>query len=64
MIAQREFDTQPPVQSEIKQISGSPEGVLYGVFGLLVTDNQGNLYVKQSDVSLNTGWSLVATVQT
>ena len=50
------FRELPVVQSEIRQITGSPQGVIYAPYGYLVTDDAGNVYVKQSDAEVNTGW--------
>lgn len=46
----------PPLQTEIKQITGSPEGVIYAPPGWELNDTAGNKYIKQSAADLNTGW--------
>ena len=45
-----------PAQPAIPNIVGSPEGVVYGYVGAVVTDDAGNLYVKSTDATVATGW--------
>lgn len=45
-----------PAQPAIPNIIGSPEGVLYGDVGAMVTDDEGGLWVKSTDASVATGW--------
>lgn len=47
----------PPGQPPM--IPGGPEGVIFAAAGRLCVDEEGNLYVKQTDVTLATGWALV-----
>lgn len=41
---------QPPM------IPGGPEGVVYGPAGYMCCDEDGVLWRKRTDISLNTGW--------
>jgi len=60
-MAATNFRELPIVQTEIRQIVGSPEAVMYAPFGYIVVTEAGNIYVKKSDITLNTGWKLVTT---
>lgn len=46
--------TAPPGQHPM--IPGGPEGVVYARPGTVCSDELGNLWRKETDVSLNTGW--------
>lgn len=62
MTIQEEFATQPPVQSEIKRISGVPEGNLKAPFGYVVVGANGFLYVKRTVETTAYGWQLLLPV--
>lgn len=55
-----EFDG-PPFQTEIKRISATPEGVIYAPAGWQVVTVAGQLYIKTTDETLNTGWEVVTS---
>lgn len=58
--AASEFDQLPPIQSELRGIQGSPEGVIKAPPGYEIVDTvTGNHYYKKSSADLNTGWKLV-----
>lgn len=60
--AVQDYATLPPIQSDIKGFDGSPEGLLKAPPGIVVADkNTGKLYVKESAVTLATGWKIVTT---
>ncbi len=44
------------VQPGIPTLLASPEGVIYGRAGLVVTTVTGQLFVKASEADVNTGW--------
>lgn len=48
----------PIVQDEIRQAKSNPQGVLDGNFGFIITDQSGNVYVKQSPQGTLTGWKI------
>lgn len=49
--------SQPPLQSQIDHIWGSPEGVEYGEPGRLIANQRdGKVYKKTTPVDENTGW--------
>ena len=60
--AKAEYEGHPPIQTEIRRIRGGPEGVIMADYGVVVSDFDGVLYVKQSRSSLATGWAKIATV--
>lgn len=45
-----------PPQPAIPCIEGSPEGVIYGYPGAVVTTTAGALYVKSTPADVATGW--------
>lgn len=51
----------PPVQTDIPQLSASPEGAIDGPIGFIVTDVAGNLYLKGSEQGTLTGWLKIRT---
>jgi hypothetical protein len=59
MTIQEEFSTQPPVQSEIKRVSGPPEGELAAPRGTIVLDANGRAYIKMSEPQESGGWNLL-----
>ena len=48
-----------PAQPAIPVLNATPEGVIYANPGAVCTDIAGNLYVKSTDASVNTGWLTV-----
>lgn len=56
----KELD-RPAFQTEIHRLSASPEGVLKAPAGFITVDEAGNIYVKTTDETLNTGWKTVTT---
>jgi hypothetical protein len=58
----QEFSRLPPFQSELRKISGTPEGYIKADWGAVIVDGDtGNHYIKKSAPTLNTGWKLVTT---
>lgn len=51
-----EFAKLPPVQSEIKQVSGTPEAYLKAPPGYIVRDTDGRLWQKFTPATSATGW--------
>ena len=43
-------------QPGIPRIDGGPQGVCYAGVGAICTDDLGNLWVKSTDNTVNTGW--------
>lgn len=43
-------------QPSIPMIAGGPQGVIYAPIGSVCTDDSGNIWVKSTDASVNTGW--------
>lgn len=52
---------QPPLQSQIPNESGSPEGREYGNPGRIYADGvSGSIWRKTTQIDVNTGWVLVS----
>lgn len=52
------------VQSEIRRINGSPEGVLYADYGYEVVNGlTGDKWIKKSAATAKTGWVRLATTE-
>jgi hypothetical protein len=62
MTIQEEFSTQPPFQSEIKKVSGVPDGELAAPRGTIVASADGRIYVKRSNDQEVYGWQLLLPV--
>lgn len=57
MSAQGSDHTAQP--SEPKNVILPPQGLIYASAGTTATDMFGRMYIKTTDVTLNTGWCLV-----
>lgn len=43
-------------QPGIPRIDGGPQNVIYAPIGAVCTDDSGNIWVKSTDHTVNTGW--------
>lgn len=59
----QKFAEQPPVQSEIRSVATSPEGVIKAPYGTIVRDASGHTYVKKTDATVAGGWELLLAVK-
>lgn len=58
MSAQGSDHTAQP--SEPQNVMSPPEGIVYASAGVTAADFLGRMYIKTTDVTLNTGWCLVS----